>query len=53
MKKGFYAGLVILAFLMVLMTPSDHGLLKLVLWEAVWIPVLLGTIALFERACEQ
>ena len=52
MKKGFYAGFAILAFLMVLMTPSyDATWFDIVKWifhEAFWVAVLIGIMFAYE-----
>ena len=58
MKKVFYAVVIAIAFIMVLMTPTNAdsgfltGLIKLVLWEAVWFPVLVWAILHFEECHE-
>lgn len=54
MKKGFYAGLAILAFLMVLMTPSyDATWGDIIMWifhEAFWVLVLIAIALAYEYA---
>lgn len=58
MKRMFYAAMMVIAFLMVLMTPSVTttgfltGLIKWALWEAVWFPVLIWAIIHFEECHE-
>lgn len=54
MKKGIYAVAIAIAFLMVLMTPTATtgfmtALIKWVLWEGVWISVLIWAILGFEE----
>lgn len=58
MKKGLYAVAIVIAFIMVLMTPSVDsvgflaGLVKWLLWEAVWFSVLVWAILHFEECHE-